>query len=150
MYRVGWTSEKALYALGGAVTSFLSDIRTALVGLIICLAVDTLTGFWAAPYRGQKRCSQGLSRFVTKLTTYSTAVIIMHVLEILVFPDYAVMMKIQLARIVCTAICWLEIYSTLENLYDITGLAVFKHITQLGSKKVNEAVGVGTTKEVKK
>ena len=147
MYKISWTSSKFLYAFWGALVSFFTDINTALVGLLICLLMDTVTGFWAAPYRGQKRHSHCLSRFVTKLITYLMAVILMHVLEMLVFPDYAVMMKIQLARVICTAICLLEIYSTLENLYDITGLEVFKYITQLSSKKVKEAVGVEINKE---
>ena len=147
MYKVVWTTNKFLYAAGGAVVSFFTDISTALLGLLICLSVDTLTGFWAAPHRGQTRNSQGLSRFVTKLITYLMSVVIMHVLEMLVFPDYAVMMKIQLARLICTAICLLEIYSTLENLYDITGLEVFKYITQFTSKKVKEATGVEVNKE---
>ena len=147
MYKVVWTTNKFLYAVGGAVVSFFTDISTALLGLLICLSVDTLTGFWAAPHRGQTRNSQGLSRFVTKLITYLMSVVIMHVLEMLVFPDYAVMMKIQLARLICTAICLLEIYSTLENLYDITGLEVFKYITQFTSKKVKDATGVEVNKE---
>lgn len=147
MYRVAWTSNKLIYAFWGAIASFFTDIHTALIGLLICLLMDTVTGFWAAPYRGQKRHSHCLARFVKKLITYLIAVILMHVLEMLVFPDYAVMMKIQLARLICTAICLLEIYSTLENLYDITGLEIFKYITQFSSKKVKEATGVEITKE---
>lgn len=122
--------------------SFFTDISTALLGLLICLFMDTITGFWAAPHRGQKRDSHGLSRFVTKLTTYIMPVVLMHVLEMLVFPDYAVTMKIQLARLIATAICWLEIYSTLENLYDITGLSVFHYITQVSFKKIKDATGI--------
>lgn len=147
MYKITWSTNNFLYAFWGGLMSFLTDINTALLGLLICLLVDTITGFWAAPYRGKKRTSNGLSRFVTKLITYITAVIIMHVLEVLVFPDYAVTMKIQLARIICTAICGLEIYSTLENLYDITKLDVFKYLTQLSSKKIQEATGVEINKE---
>jgi len=147
MHKIVWTTNKTVYAIGGAIMSFFTDIGTALLGLLICLCVDTITGFWAAPYRGQTRNSQGLSRFVVKLITYLIAVVVMHVLERLVFPDYAVMMEIQLARLICTAICLLEIYSTLENLYDITGLEVFKYITQFTSKKVKDATGVEVNKE---
>ena len=142
MYRVTFTQSNILYAFWGAMVSFFTDINTALLGLLICLGMDTVSGFWAAPHRGQKRTSNGLSRFVTKLITYLMAVILMHVLEILVFPDYATTMRLQLARLACTAICGLEIYSTLENLYDVTGLAVFRYITQLSFKKVKEATGI--------
>lgn len=150
MYRITFTANKLFFAFWGAVVSFLTDINTALLGLLICLLVDTITGFWAAPKRGQVRSSNKLSRFVTKLITYMLAVIIMHVLEILVFPDYATVMRLQLARLVCTAICWLEIYSTLENLFDITGLKVFQYITQLSFKKIKEATGIELKKEKQK
>lgn len=142
MYKINITNNNVLYVAWGAIVSFFTDINSALLGLMICVLVDTATGFWAAPKRGYKRNSHKLSRFVVKLITYIMAVLLMHILEMMVFPDYAVMMKIQLARLTCTAICFLEIYSTLENLYDITGLEIFKYITQLSSKKVKEATGV--------
>ena len=142
MYRITLTHNNFLYAFWGSLISFFTDINTAIMGLMICVIVDTITGFWAAPYRGKKRNSHNLSRFVTKIITYLTAVILMHVLEMLVFPDYAVIMKIQLARLACTAFCGLEIYSTMENLYDITGLEAFKYITQLSVRKIKDATGV--------
>lgn len=142
MYKINITNNNIFYVAWGAIVSFFTDINSALLGLMICVLVDTATGFWAAPKRGYKRNSHKLSRFVVKLITYIMAVLLMHILEMMVFPDYAIMMKIQLARLTCTAICFLEIYSTLENLYDITGLEVFKYITQLSSKKVKEATGV--------
>ena len=147
MHKISLTVNNALYVFWGSVLSFFTNINTALLGLLICLTVDTITGFWAAPHRGQKRTSKGLARFVTKLITFLTAIILVHILEMLVFPDYATTLNIQLGRLVCTAICGLEIYSTLENLYDITGLEIFKYITQLSSKKVKEATGVEITKE---
>lgn len=150
MYKITLTNNNALYAFWGATMSFMTDINSAILGLMICVLIDTATGFWAAPYRGHKRESNKLSRFVTKLITYIVAVLLMHVLEMLVFPDYAVMMKIQLARLTCTAICGLEIYSTLENLYDITGLEVFKYITQLSTKKIKSVTGVELKKRSKK
>lgn len=142
MYKIVWTTDKAFYAFWGGLVSLFVDIRSALLGLFICIMVDTVTGFWAAPHRGKTRNSHDLSRFVTKIITYSLAVIVMHVLESYVFPDYAVNLRIQLARVACSVFCWLEIYSTLENLYDITGLEAFKCITQVSLTKVKEAIGV--------
>lgn len=141
MYRVSWSTSKAAYAVGGAVYSFTQDIHTAMIGLLICMAIDTLTGFIAAPYRGQKRESAKLSRFVLKIITYFTAAIMLHVAEMMVLPARVAGM-LELSRIAFTVFCALEIYSTFENLRDITGLKAFDILTMNFKKKVEESVGI--------
>lgn len=142
MYRVKWTLNNGIYAAWGALVSFTQDIQSAMFGLIFCVLIDTLTGFIAAPYRGQIRKSAKLKAVVNKIITYSTAIISLHILEKLIFPDYGTAMALQLARCACTMFGGLEIYSTLENLYDITGLKAFKFATQFTLKKVEEKIGV--------
>lgn len=142
MYRIQWTHSNVIYASFGALVSFTQDINTAMLGLIFCIGVDTLTGFIAAPYRGQVRKSAKLKAVVSKIITYTTAIISLHILEKLIFPDYGTAMSLQLARCACTMFGGLEIYSTLENLYDITGLKAFKFATQFTLKKVEEKIGV--------
>lgn len=141
MYKIRWNFTNSLYASWGAMLSFFQDINTAMFGLIICIGIDTATGFWAAPYRGQIRKSAKLKAVVSKIITYSAAIISLHILEKMIFPDYGTALGLQLARCSCTIFAALEIYSTLENLYDITGLRVFKIITQFTLDKVKEKVG---------
>lgn len=141
MYKVSWSSSKALYAVWGAVFSFTQNIHSAMIGLLICMAIDTLTGFIAAPYRGQMRESAKLSRFVTKIITYFISAISMHVAEMMVLPTY-VAGTLELSRMAFTIFCALEIYSTLENLRDITGLRAFDIITFNFKKKVEESTGI--------
>lgn len=149
MYKVSWTFNKAVYSVGGAIFSFTQNIHGAMVGLLICMAIDTATGFVAAPYRGQIRESQKLSRFVMKIITYFTAAIMLHVAEMLVLPTY-VAGTLELARMAFTIFCALEIYSTFENLRDITGLRAFDVLTLNFKKKIEESVGVKIPKGKKK
>lgn len=142
MYKIHWTFNNIVYASWGALVAFTQDIVSAMIGLIFCVAVDTLTGFIAAPYRGQVRKSAKLKAVVGKIITYSTAIISLHVLEKLIFPDYGTALGLQLARCGCTIFAALEIYSTLENLYDITGLKVFKLLTQFTLEKATQVSGV--------
>lgn len=141
MYRVTWSVSKAGYAIGGAILSFTQNIHSAMMGLLFCMAIDTLTGFWAAPHRGQMRESAKLSRFVTKIITYFAAAITLHVAENLVLPTY-VAGTLELARMAMTIFCMLEIYSVFENLYDITGIKAFRLLTLNFKKKVEESVGI--------
>lgn len=149
MYKVTWTSSKVIYSVGGAILSFTQNIHSAMVGLLICMAVDTLTGFWAAPKRGQIRESAKLSRFVTKIITYFAAAITLHVAEMMVLPTY-VAGTLELARMAMTVFCMLEIYSVCENLYDITGIKAFRLLTLNFKKKVEDSVGVSVPKIRKK
>ena len=68
MYRIGWTTQKALYAAWGALVSFTQEVHTAMLGLVICILADTITGFIAAPYRGEIRKSAKLSNVVKKMS----------------------------------------------------------------------------------
>lgn len=141
MYKVSWSFNKAVYAVGGAIYSFTQDIHTAMLGLLLCIGIDTLTGFWAAPYRGQMRESAKLSRVVMKIITYFSAAIMLHVAEMMILPTY-VAGTLELARMAFTLFSALEIYSTCENLYSITGLKAFRILTLNFKKKVEDSVGI--------
>lgn len=146
MYRVTWTSSKAIYSIGGAIFSFTQNIHSAMIGLLFCIGIDTLTGFIAAPYRNQIRESSKLSRVVMKVITYFIAAITLHVAEMMVLPTY-VAGTLELSRMAFTVFCALEIYSIMENLRDITGLNAFNILTLNFKKKVEESVGIEVPKE---
>lgn len=149
MYKVTWTSSKALYAVWGAIFSFTQNIHSAMIGLLICMAIDTITGFIAAPYRGQIRESAKLSRFVIKIITYFAASITLHIAEMMILPTY-VAGTLELSRMAMTIFSALEIYSTCENLRDITGLKAFDILTMNFKKKVEESVGINIPKQKKR
>lgn len=143
MYKVTWTSSKALYAVWGAIFSFTQDIHSAMIGLLLCIIIDTLTGFIAAPYRNQIRESSKLSRVVLKVITYFVAAITLHIAEMLVLPTY-VAGTLELSRMAFTVFCALEIYSIIENLRDITGLKAFDILTLNFRKKLEKSTGIET------
>lgn len=149
MYKVTWSSSKAIYAVGGAIMSFTQNIHSAMIGLLICIAIDTITGLIAAPYRGQRRESSKLSKVVLKIITYFVAAISLHVAENMVLPTY-VAGTLELSRMAFTVFCVLEIYSTFENLRDITGFRAFEILTLNFQKKIEESVGVEIPNEKKK
>ena len=134
MYKVTWSSSKVLYSVGGAIFSFTQNIHTAMLGLLLCIVIDTVTGFVAAPYRGQIRESAKLSRVVMKVITYFAAAITLHVAEMMVLPTY-IAGTLELSRMAFTVFCALEIYSIMENLRDITGLRAFDILT-MNFKKI--------------
>lgn len=146
MYKVSWTSSKVLYAVGGAIVSFTQDIHSAMIGLLLCMIIDTITGVWAAPYRGQIRESAKLSRVVLKIITYFAAAIMLHIAEMMILPTYLAG-TLELSRLAFTVFCALEIFSTFENLRDITGLRAFDVLTLNFKKKIEESTGLKIPKK---
>lgn len=149
MYRIAWTSKKVLWALWGALVSFTQEVHTAMLGLLICIVVDTITGFIAASKRGQRRTSARLSNIVKKIITYFSSALLLLVVEKLVFPTY-VSDGMQLARMAFGAFAMIEVYSVLENLRDITGYRIFEIITQFSLRKFKEKTGIDVKPKKKK
>ena len=145
MHKITITASSGIYAAWGALVSFTQNIHTALIGMLICMALDTITGFIAAPYRGQRRESAKLSKVVKKTITYCVAIIAIHTLEQLILPTY-IAGTLQLGRMACTIFAGLEVYSILENLRDITGLKAFDYLTQLSFKKIKDSTGIDIQK----
>ena len=140
MYRITWTAQKVVYAVFGMFLSFTADVHNAMIGLLICILADTITGFWAASYRGQIRQSARLGAFVKKIISYFSAGLLVLVAEKMIFPSY--MLDMELTKLVFMSCALLEVYSVFENLGDITGLRIFKIITQFSVKKIGEKVGM--------
>jgi len=141
VYKITWTSSKVWYAVWGAIFSFTQNIHSAMIGLLLCIIIDTITGFIAAPYRGQIRESAKLSRVVIKIITYFVAAISLHIAEMMILPTY-VAGTLELSRMAFSVFCALEIYSICENLRDITGLKAFDILTMNFKRKVEDSVGI--------
>lgn len=143
MYKITWTVPKVIYSVGGAIASFTYSIQSAMGGLLVCLAADTITGLIAAPYRGQKRNSTALRRVVPKLISYLSAGLLAHVCEMLIFPHWVIAnVPIELGRIVFTVFAVNEVMSCFENMKDITGLRIFDILTLNFKKHVEEKIGI--------
>lgn len=140
MYRMTLTTPKIAYGAFGAFLSFTSNVHMAMLGLLICIAVDTLTGFIAAPYRNQRRTSNGLRGVVPKIITYFSAGLLVHTCEVLVLPSWAV--GAELAKVVFSFFAGTEIMSCFENMKDITGLRVFDLLTMNFKKQIEDKVGI--------
>ena len=143
MYKITWNFQKGIYALWGGLVSFTQSLHIAMLGLLICMAIDTITGFIAAPYRKDKdgnpqmRDSLRLRKLVPKTITYFTAAIVLHICEHMILPTY-LQGTIELARVAFTVFSAIEIYSILENLRDITGLRAFDILTLNFQKQLEE------------
>lgn len=139
------TPDKLPYMVVVGMLGFFTDIKTAIVGLLILIAIDTITGFFAA--KPEERNAVKLRKVVKKIISYLTAIIVMHVIEKLILPSYGEQFHLEMARLVSTVISGIEVYSILENLYRLTGLRVFKILTQFTTKKIKEVTDTDISEE---
>lgn len=141
MYKINLTFPKVVYGVSGAVVSLTSSIQSAMLGLLICMAADTITGLIAAPYRQQRRNSASLRKVVPKMITYLSAGLLAHICEMMVFPSWA-SGSLEIGRIVFSFFAGIEIMSCFENLKDITGFRAFDILTLNFKKQIEEKIGI--------
>ena len=70
----------------------------------------------------------------------------LHIAEMMILPTYLAG-TLELSRLAFTVFCALEIFSTFENLRDITGLRAFDILTLNFKKKIEEATGLEIPKK---
>lgn len=141
MYKITWTVPKIVYGVGGAIASLTYGIQSAIVGLLVCIAADTITGFVAAPYRNKRRNSTDLRKVVPKMISYLAAGLLAHICEMLIFPSWA-SGSVEFGRIVFSFFSGIEIMSCFENLKDITGFRAFDILTLNFKKKLEDNIGI--------
>lgn len=117
---------------------FIAPIQVLFLWLLIFILVDLVTGVCASWNEGKIITSHGLQKTVIKFITYATAVFLLHGIDVYM----VVFANMYLARIGCTIICGIELYSIFENMYRVTGNEVFRILTQFTKKKIVEEMGV--------
>lgn len=125
---------------------FISPIGVLFLWLLIFIIVDLITGVCASWNEGKIITSHGLQRTVLKFINYATAIFLLHGIDVYM----VVFAELYLARIGCTIICGIELYSIFENMYRVTGNEVFKILTQFTKKKIKQETGVDVNVSVHK
>lgn len=121
-----------------AIMGFLEPLWVMLLWFLIFIAVDFVTGIYASLVEGKLITSNKMQKTVVKFVMYATAVFLLHGIDAYMIT----FTKLYLARIGCTLICGIELYSIFENCYRVTGNPVFKILTQFTLKKIEENTGV--------
>lgn len=115
--------------------AFLAPVKPLMVGAIVLVALDSITGVFAAHRRGEPITSAGFRRTITKGTVYTLAILASYVAEKMLL-DHAV----PVAKLVAGAIGVTEIKSCLENCGSALGMPVFRALMAKFGSVNDEAV----------
>ena len=121
-----------------SIIGFLEPINVLILWVLIFIAVDMIMGIWASCKEHKLITSSGLVRTIQKFLMYSITVILLQGIDVYMLT----FIECNLAKIGCTIICGIELYSVFENCYRITENEVFKILTQFTVKKIEEKTGV--------
>lgn len=118
--------------------AFFEPLSVLFLWLLIFIIVDMFAGMYASLKEGTHLESRKMQKTLVKFCLYSTSIILLHGLDMYMI-TFA---ECGLAKIGCTLICGIEIYSIFENFYRATKNPVFKVLTQFTLQKIKNETGV--------
>lgn len=131
-------NEKIIYAIVGGFTGFFLPLPLLVFWMFMFVIVDMVTGMLAAKSRGELLSSKKMKKTISKLICYMTVVLLARGINVHILP----MVELYACYIVTGIICFVEMFSILENMYCITGNQVFRLLTQWSKKKMKETTGI--------
>jgi phage-related holin len=115
--------------------AYFASVAEMIHVMLIFLALDTISGIWAALKAGDKIRSQKLRRTVYKFLWYTVAVMSAWMMEKTFTLSWS-----HLASIVAGFISLVELKSIFENISRITGEPVFLRIIKMFKRKTGETL----------
>lgn len=106
-----------------ALAAVFAPAKALILTSATLLAVDLLTGVWAAKKRGEPITSQGLRRTLTKLAVYESALLLAFIAE-----QYLIIDILPVSKIVSSFIAITELKSSYENINEIGGGDLLKSL----------------------
>ena len=114
-----------------AVSCFaiLLPIQPLMIVSTIMIMLDFLTGVWKSVKKGEGFSSSKMSNTVSKTVLYQIAILSSFLMETYIFGGLPV------TKIVAGFICSVEFKSILENIGEVTGIDLWKHVAKYFVKK---------------
>jgi phage-related holin len=115
--------------------SYFTPIAEMIHVMLIFMALDTISGIWAALRSGERLQSSRLRRTIYKFIWYTVAVMTAWMMEKTFSLSWS-----HLASVVAGFICMVELKSIFENISRITGEPVFLKIIRMFKRKTSETL----------
>lgn len=131
-------TEKILFGITGAFVSFITPLPLLIFWLFMFVVADMITGMLAAKKRGEVLSSKKMKKTISKLLSYMIVILLARAINVHVLP----FVELYACFIASGIICFVELFSILENLYCITENNVFRLLTQWSKQKMKETTGV--------
>ena len=116
--------------------TFLAPVRQAILAVYFLIALDLITGVWAAIKRKEPVTSSGLSRTIGKILIYSTTIIVAFIVHQYLLVGF----ELPIEALVSGFIAITETKSIFENLDKISKNKVLKDLIIILSNERNKRI----------
>lgn len=131
-------TEKIVYGITGVFVGFVAPLPLLIFWMFMFVIADMISGMLAAKKRGEILSSKKMKKTVLKLLCYMVVILLARGINVHVLP----FVELYACYIAAGIICFVELFSILENMYCITGNQVFRLLTQWSKQKMKETTGV--------
>lgn len=138
----------SIYAILGIIFSFLIPIVPLFLIIGVSIVIDTIFGILRAKKIKQKITSRGLSKLISKMVLYDSAVLLFFCIEKFILGDIIgvfTSIPLILTKIVATTILFIELKSINENYEIISGVnfwTTFKILLQRSKDLKSEITSI--------
>lgn len=138
--------KTSLSAVFGIVLAFLMPIIPLMLTVGAAIAIDTICGIMKAKKLKDKITSRKMSKLISKLVLYQSAVVLFFCIEKFILSDIIGLftsIPLILTKLVTTTLLFIEATSINENYQTITGISIWKKFKDLlaRAKEIKEDVG---------
>ena len=125
------------------VAAFLMPIKGLIFIVVLFIILDTISGIWAAKKRKEKITSHKISRVISKIALYCTALASLFTLDYLLIGEIIgsfISIQFFLTKMVAVFFVGVEVMSINENIKSILGVNLFGMLRKLllRAKEVKE------------
>lgn len=129
--------KASFFAVIGIVIAFLTPIIPLMIIVGAAIAVDTFCGILKAVKTKQDITSRKMSKLISKIVLYETAVVLFFAIEKFILSDVIglfTQIPFVLTKVVTTTLLFIEATSINENYKAISGISIWDKFKQLLSR----------------
>lgn len=141
--------KTSIIMIGAIILAFLSPIIPLILIVGLCMVLDTIAGIIRAKKLKEPITSRKLSKLISKMVLYQTALITFFCIEKYIIGDFVVLftsISLFLTKLVAATLAYIEIKSIGENVEIITGKNIwnmFKEMLNRTKELKQEVENVG-------
>ena len=116
------------------ITAFLAPIIPLILIVGLCMTLDTIGGILRAKKLKEPVTSRKLSKLISKMVLYQTALITFFCIEKYIIGDFVILftsISLFITKLVAATLAYIEIKSIGENIEIITGKNIWKSFKEL-------------------
>ncbi len=129
--------KNSLFAIGGIILAFITPIIPLILIVGVAISMDTCIGIFKAKKLKEPITSRKMSKLISKLVLYQSAIILFYAIEKFILGDiigYFITIPLILTKVIATTLLFIELTSINESYKIISGVNIWAKFKELLSR----------------